>query len=52
MDETFPEYDSFTKEDLEKILSELESQLVNIKMIVDDENYKYEKYKVNMKFNL
>lgn len=46
LNEKFPEYDSVTKDELMAYLSQFEYELENNRMIIDEENMKFEKYKV------
>lgn len=49
MDENYQEYDSLTKEELNKILNDIDFELENLKIIIEDEKAKFEKYKVSLK---
>lgn len=42
----FIEYNSLSKEDLQKNLSNLEFEFENIRMVIDEENQKFEKYAI------
>lgn len=50
-DNPYPEYNSLTQEELQMVLSEFDSQLANLKMLIEDENEKFEKYKVRKEVN-
>ncbi len=42
----YPEYDTMNEKELMNMLNEFESQLVNLNMILEDENEKFETYRV------
>ena len=50
MVEVFPEYDNKSPNELNNILHDIESSLVNNRMIVTVEKEKMEKYRVNFLF--
>ena len=52
LNEKFPEYDSVTKDELMAYLSQFEYELENNRMIIDEENMKFEKYKVKKRIIL
>jgi ubiquitin carboxyl-terminal hydrolase L5 len=45
--ETYSEYDNFSKEDLNKLMNEIEYEYENNRAIIEEENHKYEKYQVS-----
>ena len=46
MVDAYPEYDNKSPNELNEMMQEIESNLVNFKIIVNVENEKMEKYKV------
>lgn len=46
MNESFPEYNSYSKEDLAKILPELEFEIEQQKAIIEEEDHKFENYRI------
>jgi ubiquitin carboxyl-terminal hydrolase L5 len=46
IDKTFPEYNELPKEELSKILSEIEIELDGLKTIIEEENQKFEKFRL------
>ena len=45
-DYKFSEYDSYSKEDLERILNDLEFEMENVRALIDYESNKFDKYKL------